>query len=45
LTPSDYSDFRLLANAIRTGQGHPIENPSSLIDILRGDTQKPITWE
>jgi hypothetical protein len=36
LTHEDYSDFRLLVNAMRTGRGHPTDNLPPLIAILRG---------
>ena len=36
LSRADYPDFRLLANAIRTGRGHAVENPVPLIALLRG---------
>jgi hypothetical protein len=35
LTAADYPMFRLLAHAIRTGQGHPTDNPAPLVAILR----------
>ena len=35
LTRADYPEFRLLANAIRTGKGHAVDNPGPLLAILR----------
>jgi hypothetical protein len=35
LSRADYTDVRVVANAIRTGRGHPIDNPDPLIELLR----------
>jgi hypothetical protein len=45
LTASDYPAFRRVANAIRTGQGHPDTNPGPLIVATRDLPDISITWE
>lgn len=44
LTHADYAQFRLMANAIRTGKGDPNTNPDPLIAILRGEADQPVSW-
>jgi hypothetical protein len=45
LTASDYPAFRRVANAIRTGQGHPDTNPGPLIVATRDLPDLSIPWE